>query len=118
MGPWGATLSNRYKGGYTDQDGTSSVGSYSVFDVTGTWTGVKNLTLTAGMPNLFDTDPPLSVQNTTFQRGYDPRFTSPLGRTFTLYAPTSSSERVESTDGLIDDESIGPPGGFWSAGHA
>lgn len=85
-GAWGATLTNRFKGGYTDQDGTSKVGSYSVFDVTGSWTGIKNLTVTAGIQNLLDKDPPLTVQNTTFQRGFDPRFTSPLGRTFSLYA--------------------------------
>ncbi len=85
-GAFGATLTNRFKGSYTDQNGTSKVGTYSVFDIAGTFTGVKNLTLTAGVLNLFDKDPPLTVQNTTFQRGYDPRFTSPLGRTFTLYA--------------------------------
>jgi iron complex outermembrane receptor protein len=85
-GPWSALLANRYKTGYTDQGGASEVDSYSVFDLTGTWTGVKNLTLTAGVINIFDLDPPLSVQNTTFQRGYDPRFTDPRGRTWLLRA--------------------------------
>ena len=83
-GPWAATLGQRFKGGYTDQDGVNKVDNYSVFDFAGTWTGVKNLTVTAGIVNLFDTEPPLSVQNTTFQRGFDPRFTDPLGRTFSL----------------------------------
>jgi iron complex outermembrane receptor protein len=83
-GPWAATLGQRFKTGYTDQDGINKVGSYSLFDVSGSWTGVKNLTVTAGILNLLDKEPPLSVQNTTFQRGYDPRFTDPLGRTFTL----------------------------------
>ena len=86
QGPWGVAVANRFKGAYTDQDTTSKVGSYSVFDIAGTFSGVKNLTLTAGVQNLFDKDPPVSVQTTTFQRGYDPRFTSPLGRTFSLYA--------------------------------
>ena len=62
------------------------MGSYSIFDASVTWTGVKNLSLTAGINNLFDTDPPLSGQNTTFQRGYDPRFTDPIGRSFMLRA--------------------------------
>ena len=85
-GPWAATLNQRYKSGYTDQGGVNQVGSYSVFDTSVTWSGVKNLTLTAGIANLLNTDPPLSVQNTTFQRGYDPRFTDPLGRAFLFRA--------------------------------
>ena len=36
---------------------------------------------TYNLLNLFDEDPPLTVQTGTFQRGYDPRFTDPLGRT-------------------------------------
>lgn len=86
FGDWSALLAQRYKSGYTDQDGVNEVGSYSVFDTAITWTGLKNLTLTAGINNLLDTDPPKSTQNNTFQRGYDPRFTDPLGRTFVLRA--------------------------------
>jgi iron complex outermembrane recepter protein len=86
FGDWSALLAQRYKSGYTDQDGINKVGSYSVFDTSITWTGVKSLTLTAGINNLLDTAPPKSVQNNTFQRGYDPRFTDPLGRTFVLRA--------------------------------
>lgn len=86
IGPWATSLGQRFKGGYTDQDGVNQVGSYSIFDVSVTWTGVKNLAVTAGINNILDTDPPLSVQNTTFQRGFDPRFTDPLGRAFMLRA--------------------------------
>lgn len=82
MGPWAATLSQRFKTGYTDQDGVNKVGSYSLFDASASWTGIKDLTVTASIHNLLDTDPPLSGQVTTFQRGYDPRFTDPRGRTF------------------------------------
>lgn len=81
LGPWGATLANRFKTHYTDQDPEFTVGSYSVWDGSIAWTGIKNLTIMAGVNNLFDKDPPLTVQLTTFQRGYDPRFTDPLGRT-------------------------------------
>jgi len=83
-GPWGATLSHRYKTGYTDQDPTNRVGSYEVFDGSLSFLGIKGLTVTAGIKNLFDAEPPRSFQTTTFQRGYDPRFTDPLGRTYTL----------------------------------
>lgn len=84
MGPWAVSLRNRFKTGYVDQGGASKVDSYSVYDLSATWTGVKNLTVTAGINNLLNTDPPLSTQNNTFQRGFDPRFTDPLGRVFML----------------------------------
>ena len=83
-GAWGVTLSQRYKSGYVDQDGVNNVGSYALHDLSVTWTGVKGLTVTGGIGNLFDREPPLSGQSTTFQRGYDPRFTDPLGRTLAL----------------------------------
>ncbi|WP_246464506.1 TonB-dependent receptor domain-containing protein [Undibacterium seohonense] len=43
----------------------------------------KNLTLTAGVRNLLNQDPPLSIRNTGGgnQVGYDGRYTDPLGRT-------------------------------------
>jgi iron complex outermembrane receptor protein len=83
-GAFGTVLTNRYKSGYRDQGGDPgvSVRHYSVFDLSVTWTGIRNLTVSAGALNLFDEVPPRSVQATTFQRGYDPRFTDPRGRTF------------------------------------
>ena len=84
MGPWGVSLSQRYKSGYTDSGGVNKVAEYGVYDISATWTGVKNLTVTAGINNVFDDAPPLSVQNTTFQRGFDPRFTDPVGRAYML----------------------------------
>jgi len=86
LGPWSAVFANRYKSGYEDQDPVNKVDDYSVFDLFGTWTGFKGLTLTAGIKNLFDEDPPFTNQVTTFQRGYDPRFTDPRGRTFLVRA--------------------------------
>ena len=83
-GAWSVTLGQRFKTGYTDQDGINRVGSYSIFDTSATWTGIKNLTVTAGISNLLDTDPPRSVQTRTFQRGFDPRFTDPIGRAFMI----------------------------------
>lgn len=86
LGPWGVTLVQRFKSGYTDQDEVRKVSSYTVYDASLSWTGIKGMTLTAGVLNLLDKDPPLSTQVTTFQRGYDPRFASPLGRTFLVRA--------------------------------
>jgi iron complex outermembrane receptor protein len=88
-GPWGVLLVNRHKNGYTDQDPIRRVGTYSVYDLSATYTGFKNVTLTAGIRNLFDRDPPFSNQITTFQVGYDPRFSDPLGRTYWVRAAYS-----------------------------
>ncbi len=65
----------------------NKVGGYSVWDLTGTWQGVKGLSITAGVLNLFNETPPFSNQGSTFQVGFDPRFTSPsLDRTYMLRA--------------------------------
>ncbi|KQZ53472.1 hypothetical protein ASD92_10655 [Massilia sp. Root1485] len=79
---WSAGLTARYKSGYIDQDPTNHVASYTTFDLFGAWQQKKGLGLTVGVRNLLDKDPPLSYQDYTFQAGYDPRYTDPLGRTF------------------------------------
>ena len=83
---FGAGLTARYKSGYQDQVseefGTNHVASYTTFDGYGSWQAIKGLTLTFGVRNIFDRDPPLSYQSGTFQAGYDPRYTDPMGRTF------------------------------------
>ncbi len=86
MGDWNATLSNRYKSAYLDQAAPNVVDAYSLWDMSVGWTGVKGLTLQVGVRNLLDEDPPYSNQATTFQSNFDPRFTEPLGRTWTLRA--------------------------------
>jgi iron complex outermembrane receptor protein len=40
--------------------------------------------MTAGVKNLFNKEPPFSNQGTMFQKGYDPRYTDPLGRALYL----------------------------------
>ena len=72
----------RSKSGYTDANGVNKVPAYSLWDAYGTWQATKALTLTAGIRNLLDKDPPLSTQTATFQVGYDPRYTDPLGRVY------------------------------------
>jgi iron complex outermembrane receptor protein len=86
-GKFGAGLTAHYKSGYVDQvsDYTPAnykVPSYTTFDGYGSWQMFKNFTLTAGMKNIFDRDPPTSYQADLFQAGYDPRYTDPTGRTF------------------------------------
>jgi iron complex outermembrane receptor protein len=81
-GALSAGLTGHYKSGYRDQDETSHVSSYSTFDLFAAWGRPKGLGLTVGVRNLADRQPPLSYQTRTFQAGYDPRYTDPLGRTF------------------------------------
>ncbi|MDO8179589.1 MAG: TonB-dependent receptor [Undibacterium sp.] len=62
------------------------VESYMTFDWQLKANVVKNLTITGGVRNLFNQDPPLTIRNTGGgnQVGYDGRYTDPLGRTFYL----------------------------------
>jgi len=92
---WTVGLVNRFKSGYTDQNDPNQVdadklghrvGSYSLWDLYGTWTWNKQVSLTAGVRNLFDRDPPASNQGATFQQGYDPRYTDPTGRAYYVRA--------------------------------
>ncbi len=86
QGPWIAGVSQRFKSSYRDQDDSRTVASYSLIDLSLVYTGVPNLTLTAGLKNLFDRQPPYSRQDETLQVNYDPRATDPLGRAFAIRA--------------------------------
>ena len=44
----------------------------SLWDLQGQYTGIKNVTITLGVKNLFDTNPPQTNQQNTFQRGLRP----------------------------------------------
>jgi len=88
-GPWSATLAHNFKTGYEDQnlvddEFRNHVPSYSLVNLSGTYTGFKNVTLTAGVKNIADKEPPFSNQGTVFQKGYDPRYTDPIGRALYL----------------------------------
>ncbi len=60
--------------------GTRAASSLSLWDLQGSYTGFKKLTLTLGVKNLFDTNPPLTNSNLTFQSGYDPSYYDPRAR--------------------------------------
>jgi iron complex outermembrane receptor protein len=84
QGPWTGALSQRYLSGYTDQDAMRKVGSYSLLDASLTYTGFKNLSLSLGLKNLLDRQPPFSNQTETPQANYDPRYTDATGRAWWL----------------------------------
>jgi iron complex outermembrane receptor protein len=89
-GPWTLGLVNHYKSGYQDEDVGQAVrahvGAYSTFDLFGAWQVNKNINITAGVKNLFDTKPPHTEQGATFQVGYDPRFADALLRAYYVRA--------------------------------
>ncbi len=89
QGPWSATVAHNFRTRYDDQNLVDAqyfnrVSSYSLVNLSGTYTGFANVTLTAGVKNLFDKDPPFSNQGTVFQKGYDPRYTDAIGRALYL----------------------------------
>ena len=99
QGVWSTTLAQDYKSGYYEEvDGYGSgvnlqslgfqsrVSSYSLFNASVTYTGVKNLSVTAGVKNLLNTDPPFSLHNVdnVAGAGWDARVGDPRGRAYTL----------------------------------
>ncbi|KMN49523.1 hypothetical protein VL04_15040 [Chromobacterium violaceum] len=90
-GPWSTILSQNYKSGYTDQNATDNsngsnhmVKPYSTWNLSASYVWNKQFTVTAGIKNLFDQEPPYSNQQRMTQQNYDPRFTDPTGRSFFL----------------------------------
>jgi iron complex outermembrane receptor protein len=96
-GDWSVLLSNTFASGYKDQlpnngKGTPPAGfnpdvsSYTKFGLSTTYTGLKNTSITFGIQNLFDRDPPFTAHNVddVVGAGWDPRVADPRGRAYTL----------------------------------
>ena len=88
IGSWTVGAVGHYKSGYIDQDPVDNpkVSPYATMDAYVTWAAVKGLSLTLGINNLTDRDPPYSNQGEVFQANYDPRFTDPTGRKYYVRA--------------------------------
>jgi iron complex outermembrane receptor protein len=94
QGDWSTTLTQGYTAGYKDERPSGVVPAgfdpdvkpYTLYDLSATWTGIKNLTVTAGIKNLFDKEPPFTAHNLDFAAGagWDPRVADPRLRAFTL----------------------------------
>ncbi len=92
----GARISLRHLSGYRDQNDPATVvggasyygdvDAYTLVDVSATYKFTKMTSLTLGVKNLMDKDPPFSNQSSRSQRGYDPRYTDPLGRSLFVRA--------------------------------
>ncbi len=99
-GDWAATLTQVYRSGYLDYvipgiangsvaapNWSPRVKPYEVFNASVGYSGIKNLTIIAGVKNLFNEDPPFSVTydtNTGAGSSWEPRVADPRGRAFTL----------------------------------
>jgi iron complex outermembrane receptor protein len=101
-GDWSATISQLYRGRYNDQvlpgvaagrvnppDRQIKVQPYETFNLSATYSGIKNLTLTGVVKNLFNEDPPFAITyDSNFGSGssWEPRVADPRGRAFVLTA--------------------------------
>ena len=90
-GPWSTTIIQNFQSGYRDANDLKGnrhdVPSLTIYDAQIAYTGVKNLTVTAGLRNLFDKNPPLAIGNgSQFQAGYDATYYDARARTGYLTA--------------------------------
>jgi iron complex outermembrane recepter protein len=102
QGDWVGTLTQVYRGKYADfvlpgvangsvrpANWNPIVNPYEVFNFSLSWRGIKDMTITAGVKNVFNEDPPFSVTydtNTGAGSSWEPRVADPRGRAFTLRA--------------------------------
>ncbi len=88
-GPWSVSVTENYQTGGYDQPpapGTGGrqrrIGDYDIWNIGVLYKGFRNWTLSAGIKNVFDRDPPFSIQSQSSQFGYDPSYADPHGRLF------------------------------------
>jgi iron complex outermembrane receptor protein len=101
-GDWSASFSQLYRSGYRNQElpGVTAgivsppavdrrVDSYITHNASLTWRGIEGLSVTAGIRNLFNEDPPFAItydSNTGAGSSWEPRVADPRNRSFTLLA--------------------------------
>ncbi len=84
LGNWAVSASQRHRSGYQDQLATRRVAADITHDLGVQWRASSIWLATFSVHNLFDREPPLSLQSRSFQAGYDPRFADPAGRVLGL----------------------------------
>lgn len=99
-GPWTASISQNFRKGYQNQElpgvrnGTVNppdvvrfTRDYVTYNLSAGYTWREKVTLTAGVKNLFDRDPPFAISYdsaTGAGSSWEPRVADPRGRSFTL----------------------------------
>ncbi len=102
QGLWSGTLTQLYSAGYKDAvlpgvaNGTVVPTNYSpnvkawiTYNMSVSYTGIKNLGVTLGVKNILNTDPPFSAAydgNTGAGSSWEPRIADPRGRSYTILA--------------------------------
>ena len=81
-------VTESYNSSYMDQNTTPTpaannhvISAYSVTNLMVSYSGIKNMTIMAGINNLFDVMPP-ATNNSSYPFGYLSSAASPLGREF------------------------------------
>ena len=98
-GDWSHSLTQLYRDGYKDElpvsvsNGTYTpsqwdpkVDEYITYNYSVTYKGLQDLSVTFGIKNLFDEDPPFTAHQNDFAAGagWEPRIADPRGRAYTL----------------------------------
>ena len=99
-GHWSFLANNLYRNSYLDAvlpgvanglvrptNWQARVKPYSIYGLSATYRGIRNITVVAGVKNLFDEDPPFSATydtNTGAGSSWEPRIADPRGRAYTL----------------------------------
>ena len=87
-GPYAVSLTQNFQSGYWDAaradsaTGTDAqhIGAFSTWDIQAAYNGIKNLTLRAGLKNMFNRKPLVTITaGNYFQVGYDPSWYDPHG---------------------------------------
>ena len=100
LGDWSSTLSQTYRHGYNDQvlpgvatgnvsppNWKAKVDSYTTYNWSLTYNGIKNLTVTGLVKNVLDKDPPFAITySSDFGSGssWEPRVADPRGRAYVV----------------------------------
>ncbi len=84
-GPWGLSVAQNFQDSYNDVNGNVGgtprhVGTYETYDAQARYTGFRHLTLTLGVKNVTDRDPPYTNSAGQFAAGYDIAYSDVRGR--------------------------------------
>ncbi len=99
-GNWTGQINQVFRNSYIDavlpgvangtvkpKDWNPRVQAYTIYGISLGYRGIKNTTVTAGIKNLFNTDPPFSATydtNTGAGSSWEPRIADPRGRSYTI----------------------------------
>ncbi len=94
QGPWSTTVGQQFTAGYKDElpygplpsGYNPNVKAYVIYNLSASYSGLRNTVITAGVKNVLNTDPPFTAHNYDFVggAGWDPRVADPRGRAYTL----------------------------------